>query len=93
MDRSLRNAIDHIEAVRKTASSSSNARQQHGRCTERIAEYHEDTAARRRAKGAAPPAPSPPSLDTPDVSDVEEEDYWSCCRSSMSDERLSSSAR
>ena len=29
-----------------------------------------------------PKAPSPPRLPTPDVSDVEEDDLWSCCESS-----------
>lgn len=31
-----------------------------------------------------PSAPSPPRLDTPEVSDVED-NYWSCCRTSQSD--------
>ena len=31
-----------------------------------------------------PKAPSPPRLPTPDVSDVEEDDLWSCCGSSWS---------
>ncbi|KAL2041895.1 hypothetical protein N7G274_005082 [Stereocaulon virgatum] len=28
-----------------------------------------------------PPAPRPPRLPTPDLSDVEEDELWSCCRS------------
>ena len=31
-----------------------------------------------------PKAPSPPRLPTPDVSDLEEDDLWSCCGSSWS---------
>lgn len=33
-----------------------------------------------------PKAPSPPRLLTPDLSDVEEDDLWSCCMSSESNE-------
>ena len=31
-----------------------------------------------------PPAPLPPRLPTPELSDVEEDAFWSCCRSSKS---------
>lgn len=31
-----------------------------------------------------PPAPLPPRLPTPDLSDVDEDAFWSCCRSSKS---------
>ena len=31
-----------------------------------------------------PKAPSPPRLPTPDLSDIEEDDLWSCCGSSWS---------
>lgn len=33
-----------------------------------------------------PKAPSPPRLPTPDLSDVEEDDVWSCCRSRASNQ-------
>ncbi|MCJ1449736.1 hypothetical protein MMC28_000064 [Mycoblastus sanguinarius] len=35
---------------------------------------------------APPPAPSPSRLSTPDLSDVEEDELWSCCASSESSE-------
>ncbi len=38
-----------------------------------------------------PEAPSPPRLPTPDLSDVEEDDLWSCCGSSWSSLGMESS--
>ena len=39
----------------------------------------------QRAETQVPPkAPSPPRLPTPDISEIGEDDLWSCCRSSES---------
>ena len=41
---------------------------------------------KRRPQTDVPPkAPSPPRLSTPDLSEIGEDDLWSCCRASESD--------
>lgn len=47
----------------------------------------------QRRNDVPPPAPTPPRLATPDVTDVDEDELWSCCRSSESDDLDSILAR
>lgn len=92
MEHSLSNAIDHIAATKKAANSNNNTGYQHEIRPERTARYYDDAAARRQAK-VPPPAPSPPSLDTPALSDIEEDNCWSCCRPSASSDKTDSGVR
>ena len=43
-----------------------------------------------RIMSSPPKAPSPPRLPTPDLSDVDDEDLWSCCKSSESNDSCGS---
>lgn len=81
--------IYHVIEPKVAGSSKHDARKlpRHTVCLEHMSAYN-CTVACAKAKAPAPAdrkipprAPSPPKLPTPDLSDCEEEELWSCCGS------------